>query len=341
MSNSASGQNRATLKMVAAAAGVSTPTVSKVLNGRTDVAPQTRARVEQVLREQDYTPQLRHSGVRSVELVFGDFQNPYFAEILHGVIEAAAQGGIDVVVDRPLDDGVKWANRLSQRGREGAIVVTSELTRQHLAAFAAAGRSVVVIDPVTPKVDTNSIGATNWAGAVSATRHLIDLGHTRIAFLGGPTITAPGLARLSGYRAAMDDAGITLDPQLISAGQFDYASGFERCKMALDLATPPTAIFAAADPIAFGAIEAARLHGLTVPDDLSVVGFDDTFVASWSSPPLTTIHQPLQEMGRAAVRVMQSFAAGSAPDTHHVELATHLVVRGTTAPLIRNDGGTS
>ena len=201
-------------------------------------------------------------------------------------------------------------------------------------AFDAAGLSLVVIDPVNlSNVEVSSIGATNWAGGLSATEHLIGLGHTRIAFVGGPESTACSRARLHGHRAALENAGLPFDPALVSYGTFTYENGFAEAQRLLALKRPPTAVFAGCDPIAFGVIEAARLQGTSVPQDLSVVGFDDTYVAEWFSPPLTTVHQPLQEMGRAALRVLENFAAGSAPDTHHIELATHLVVRESTAPL--------
>jgi LacI family transcriptional regulator len=269
---------------------------------------------------------------RTVELVFSDYRNPYFGEILQGVTEQASQTGIDVVLGRPMDSGRAWARRMVHGGREGAIVVTSVLTQEHLSSFAAAGRSLVVIDPIEmPKVDIPSIGATNWAGGVSATQHLIDLGHKRIAFVGGPLNTACNQARLHGYRAALENNGLPFDSALVSSGGFNHDNGFKRAARLLSLASPPTAVFAGCDPIAFGVMEMARQRGLSVPNDLSVVGFDDTYVADWSGPPLTTVHQPLQEMGRAAVRVLMALVGGSTPDTHHVELATHLVVRSSTA----------
>jgi LacI family transcriptional regulator len=321
--------------MVAEAAGVTPPTVSKVLNGRPDVSAATRTRVQEALREHEYVPpgtRRSQQQARSVELAFGDYRNPYFSEILHGVTQAAAEASIDVVLVGPLDSARAWARRLVKGQREGAIVVTTELTTEHVQAFEAAGRSLVVIDPINlPKIDISSIGATNWAGGMSAAEHLISLGHTRVAFIGGPSSTACSQARLHGYRAALENRGIPFDPALVSQGAFTYDNGFQRTDHLLSLKRPPTAIFAGCDPIAFGAMEAARARGIAVPDGLSVVGFDDTYVAAWSSPPLTTVHQPLQEMGRAALRVLHNFAAGSAPDTHHIELATQLIVRGSTA----------
>ena len=200
-------RGRATLATVAEAAGVSIATVSKVLNGRQDISAATRTRVEHVLRDLGYVPPSTRPamGSRSVELVFSDYRNPYFAEILHGVTEAAEEAGIEVVLAQPLTSARAWARRLLQGPREGAIVVTTQLTAEHVEAFAAAGKTLVVIDPVnTPKVDISSIGATNWAGGMQATQHVIELGHTRIGFIGGPPVAAASLARQHGYRAALE-----------------------------------------------------------------------------------------------------------------------------------------
>jgi LacI family transcriptional regulator len=336
---------RATLAMVADAAGVSLPTASKVLNGRGDVSPATRSRVEEALREYGYLPQQGRrpvSPVRVVDLVFDELVSPYSLEVLRGVTEAGAQTGVDIVVGRvpesradtgPLTPENSWAQRLKSSGREGVIVVTSELTLAQVQGFADAGLPLVVIDPLNlPPVEVPSVGATNWTGGLTATEHLLSLGHRRVGFAGGPVSAACGQARLHGYRAALENAGVKPDPELILHGAFDYEDGLS---MGTRLLTPedrPTAIFAASDATALGVMEAARRHGLRVPEDLSVIGFDDTVLAALATPSVTTIHQPLQDMGRVALRTLLRLVVGEPMDSHHVELATHLVVRGSTAP---------
>lgn len=333
---------RATLAIVASAAGVSAPTVSKVLNGRPDVSAATRARIEQALREHGYVPPARSPGrrpARTIDLVFDDLLNPYTSEVLRGVTTAADADRVDVVVGRFPEAGPRaaadtWVQRLATAGREGIIVVTSELTRDQIAGFDRAGIPLVVIDPVNlPSVKVASVGATNWAGGVAATEHLLGLGHRRIGFVGGLAGSACEQARLHGYLAACTGAGVEADPALISHGVFDYGTGYRDGGRLLDLAEPPTGVFAASDAIAAGVLEAARERGLTVPRDLSVVGFDDTYLAQWSTPPLTTVRQPLQEMGGLAFRTLMRLRAGDPPDSHHVEMATQLVVRGSTAVL--------
>ncbi len=332
---------RATLATIAAAAGVSAPTVSKVLNGRPDVSAATRARIEHALREHGYVPQVRSPGrrlARTIDLVFDELLNPYTSEVMRGVTIAANAEGVDVVVglfpDRsPRTMADAWAKRLVAAGREGIIVATSVLTRAQIAGFDRARIPLVVVDPLNlPRVDVASVGATNWAGGVAATDHLIDLGHRRIGFVGGLIDSACEQARLHGYLASLTRAGIEPDPALVSHRDFHYETGYGDGARLLDLAEPPTAVFAASDAIALGVLETAREHGLTVPGDLSVVGFDDTYVAEWTTPPLTTVRQPLQEMGALAFRTLMRLRAGDPPESHHVEMATQLILRGSTAP---------
>ena len=245
-------RQKVTLAEVARAAGVSTPTASRVLNGRGEVSVETRLRVEEALRRFEYLPPAtRRTGSRihSIELVFSDFRNPYFAEILEGVNHAAEEAGIAVVLGRHTENARAWVQRLTSRGQEGAIVVADELSSQHIAAFQAAGLGLVVIDPINlPTVEISSVGATNWTGGLSATDHLVQLGHRRIAFVGGPQTMSCALARLHGYRAALDGAGIDLDPELVSHGHFTHASGLARANSLFELANPPTAVVTGCRP---------------------------------------------------------------------------------------------
>jgi LacI family transcriptional regulator len=161
----------------------------------------------------------------------------------------------------------------------------------------------------------------------------VSLGHRRIGLIAGPKELLCSRARLDGYRAALEAAGVAVDERLIVQGDFMHESGFAGCKALLGLPEPPTAIFASSDTMALGAYEAARRSGLRVPDDLSVVGFDDLPESRWSSPPLTTVRQPLVEMGGLAARTALRMARGEAIEMPRVELATELVVRDSTAAL--------
>jgi LacI family transcriptional regulator len=336
---STSGAPRATLATIAASAGVSVATVSKVLNGRADVAPTTRARVADLLAEYDYIG--RRSGARAqpvVELVFDDELNGYATEIVQGTLDAA--GGLGAVVAvavrgrrGAVGPPVAWARGLVATGREAVIGVVNSLTAGHVTALARAGLPLVVIDPIDlPRARVTSVGATNFAGGVAAARHLLSLGHRRVAYVGGSPTAACSQARMHGFRAALEAAGLPLPDGYLRDGLFRYQDGVDGAAALFALPAPPTAVFAACDEVAAGVVEAARAHGLRVPEDLSVVGFDDTELARYGSPPLTTVRQPLREMGAVALRTALRMAAGEELDSHHVELATELVVRKSTAP---------
>ncbi|GAA4210384.1 LacI family DNA-binding transcriptional regulator [Streptosporangium oxazolinicum] len=332
---------RATLATVAASAGVSVATVSKVLNGRGDVSPVTRSLVESLLEQHDYVapPQRRKGDVSApatIEVELDADLNPYSTEIVQGAVRAGAEADAAIVVSirTNADRTGGWARGLATAGRRAVIAVTSELTAGQLAALSRARVPLVVIDPLNlPQTrGVISVGSTNFAGGLAATQHLLGLGHRRIAYLGGPVTAACDQARLHGYRAAMEAAGAPVPPDYVRSGHFQYQEGVTGGAALLDLPEPPTAVFTGCDDIALGVLEAARARGVRVPEDLSIVGFDDTQVARMASPPLTTVRQPLREMGGVAVRTALRLAAGERVDSHHVELATELVVRGSTAP---------
>ena len=221
-------------------------------------------------------------------------------------------------------------------------MVTSELSAADLTALTRARIPVVVIDPLNlPSARVTSVGSTNFAGGMAATHHLLDLGHRKIAYLGGPTAAACNQARMHGYRGAMEAEGAPVPDEYVRTGRFSYEHGVAGGAALLDLPEPPTAVFAGSDETALGVIEAARTRGLRVPEDLSVVGFDDTPVARLAAPPLTTVRQPLREMGAVAVRTALRLAAGERVDSHHVELATELVVRQSTARPAASRSGRS
>lgn len=342
---------RATLATVAASAGVSIATVSKVLNGRADVAPATRSRVKALLAQHHYVSRRTGSGALpaaaadgagppTVELLFREDFNAYGIEVVQGLLDAGDAAGVAVVVSRrpdgesDSDRAAQWVSDLAAAGRRAVISVADQLPAADIAALHRFGLPLVVIDPLNqPTARITSVGSTNFSGGLTATQHMLALGHRRIAYVGGPTTAACNQARLHGYRAAMEEAGISIAEGYVRTGDFLYDSGFHEGLALLDLTAPPTAVFAASDETALGVIEAARSRGLRVPEDLSVVGFDDTPLARLSAPPLTTIRQPLREMGAVAMRTALRLAAGEELDSHHVELATQLVERRSTAPL--------
>ena len=217
---------------------------------------------------------------------------------------------------------------------DGVILVTSELTQQQLEQLRSGGIPLVVVDPVNPPPpELPSVGATNWAGGMAATEHLLSFRHRRIAAVAGPSDYLCSRARIDGYRSALEQAGIGFDPALVRHGDFQHEGGFRRGGELLDLADRPTAIFAGSDQQALGVYEAARQRGLRIPQDLSVVGFDDLPVARWVSPPLTTVRQPLAEMGRAAAQMLGEIIEGRPLRSRRVELSTELIMRESTGPV--------
>jgi LacI family transcriptional regulator len=328
---------RVTIAAIAEKAGVSVPTVSRVLNGRTDVSPQTRERVEQLLSEHGYrrrASRQRPGRAALIDLVFNDLDSPWAVELIRGVEDVTHAAGVGTVVSavhRRSTSTRQWLQNLRARASDGVIFVTSDVTAPVHSELRRLSIPVVVVDPAGgADADVPMIGATNWAGGRSATEHLVSLGHRRIGLIAGPKLLLCSRARLDGYRAALDAAGI--DEQLIVQGDFMHESGFAGCGQLLDLPEPPTAIFASSDTMALGAYEAARRRGLRVPDDLSIVGFDDLPESRWSSPPLSTVRQPLAEMGGLAARTILRMARGEQIEVPRVELATELVVRDSTAP---------
>jgi LacI family transcriptional regulator, xylobiose transport system transcriptional regulator len=329
---------RPRLADIAAEAGVSLSTISKVLNGRSDISAETRERVGALLAARGYT---RRSGSGAVarsdllELVFHEFEASWSMEILAGVEDVAKEHRLSVVVTESgsrhaLSDD--WIDGVLRRRPAGIVLVVSDIPPAQRRRLTERGIPFAIVDSAgDPPADVASVGSANWSGGLAATRHLIELGHTRIGAITGPEDMMCSLARLDGYRSAMASAGLTVDPAWTRFGSFYVEGGRDAALPMLSSANAPTAIFAGNDLQALGVYEAAREHGLRVPDDLSVVGFDDIAPARWVSPPLTTVHQPLRRMGAEAARiVLRAPAAGD--EAPRLDLATHLVVRGSTAP---------
>jgi LacI family transcriptional regulator len=335
-------ERRVTITAIAREAGVSAPTVSRVLNGRSDVSPQTRERIEELLRQHGYR---RRSGrsrdaARLIDLVFNDLDSPWAVEIIRGVEDVAHAAGMGTVVSaihRRSKAARQWLQNLRSRASDGVILVTSELEPSFQAELRRLAVPMVVVDPAgVPPLDVPTIGATNWAGGLSATRHLISLGHRRIGFIAGPPHLLCSRARLDGYRGALEAAGLPFEEELVRQGNFYHESGFEGGVALLSMEHPPTAVFASSDQMALGVYEAVRQRGLRVPNDFSVVGFDDLPEARWSSPPLTTVRQPLTEMGLLAARTVLRLMHGEVVDIPRMELATEFIERDSCAsPAVR------
>ena len=336
----ATTSDRATLALVATAAAVSMSTVSKVLNGRTGVSDATRARVEDLLQDHGYNRRGTSQAASLIELVFSELDTSWAIEIIRGVEGVARENGMSVVLTESGDHhspGPEWIEGVLQRRPAGVILVFSDLSGDHKKQLRTRNIPFVVVDPAgDPAPDVPSVGSANWAGGVLATRHLIELGHTDIAVISGPDDMMCSRARVSGFRSAMDAAGIPVQEDIIYTGNFHREDGIRRGLELLSRPKPPTAVFAGSDLQALGVYEAARSLGFKVPDDLSIVGYDDLQIAQWAGPPLTTVRQPLIEMAEQAARLVLRLRNGVDVGSMRVDLATSLVVRSSTSgPAVR------
>lgn len=331
---------RATLSHVAELSGVSAATVSKVLNARDDVSASTRARVQAVLDEVGYeAPGRRRSAARPariVNFVCEQLTSDYAVEVLRGLVEYGAEVGVEIVVSQVralTEDTEAWARRLAESERVGMVLVTSKMTGRGLRDFREHGVPVVVIDPFSPiEEGFVSVGATNWAGGRAATDHLLELGHRRIAYIGGPPSAECQVARYHGYVAALGARGIRVREEYVAGGSFQGSTGVEGLARVLEADERPTAVFAASDSIAVGIYEEASRRGIAIPEELSVIGFDGTALGERTLPPLTSVAQPLREMGQTALRLVLRQHEDGLIDSYQVELATSMIPRASTAP---------
>ena len=326
-----------TIAYIAEQAGVSVPTVSKVINGRSDVSSETRRRVEAAIVEHGYQRTPR-SVARSplIEVIFHELESEWALEIVRGVERVAGRRHLALVLTEMQGrrtPGRGWIEGVLARRPAGVIAVFSDLSATMRDQLRTRGIPFVILDPAgEPLHDTPSIGATNWNGGLTATRHLLGLGHRRIAVIGGPSghPLQPGSSWTASERRWTRPAW-PIDPSLVSHGAFQVDEGIATGRALLARTERPTAIVTGNDLQALGVYQAAREARLHIPEDLSVVGFDDLPVARWVGPPLTTVRQPLIEMAEAAAELVLDMAHDKEPPQMRVELATELIVRESTA----------
>jgi len=330
--------SRVTIATIAAQAGVSVATVSKVLNGKDEVASATRERVQQLLDDAAYERRRRTAPKRAglVDVVIATLDTPWAIDVLRGAEKEANRLGVSLILtvthDRH-DQPREWIKTLAARRTDGAIFVVSRVQQRVVQRLRSLNVPLVAVDPVGLSTEeVPSIGCTNWAGGFAATEHLLELGHRRIAVIGGPHEMMCSQERIAGYEAAMGRAGIGVPRSLIRHGDFYVGGGSKAAAALLGLRDRPTAIFAGSDEQARGVYDEAHARGLRIPQDLSVVGFDDVDICEWMSPRLTTVRQPLAQMAALAIRTVLQDPPSSTEEPARIELSTTLVVRDSTAP---------
>lgn len=330
-----------TMRDVAERANVSVTTVSHVINDTRPVSYELRQRVLAAMDELGYQPNrlarsLRRGQTHTIGMIIPDNSNPFFAEVARGVEDTSFKQGYSVILcnsDGDLDKELLYTNVLAEKRVDGILFVAAGLSTERILDLQAQRMPLVVVDRDIPGAAVDSVLTDNARGGWLATRHLIDLDHRRIGCITGPSDITPSADRITGYRRALGEAGIPLDEALLVKGDFRYEGGYQAASQLLSTRHRPTAIFACNDLMAIGAISAALAQGLRVPDDLSVVGYDDVRLASFANPPLTTIAQPKYEIGViAATMLLERMLDLECPARRRV-LETRLLPRQSAAPL--------
>ena len=329
---------RATVRDIAAQTGVSIATVSRVLNGQAHVAPHTRDLVQRAVEQLGpRAPGPRNGPARpalgTVYLRCPYLLTDYFGLIVSSIAETLELHGRQLLLNagEAAQQTAILPSLASRRDVSGAVIVLPPEPSEELVALQARGFPFVVVDPrVAMPRDIAAVSAAHFAGARNVTRHLVELGHRRIGVLAGPDNWLASEARLAGHASALADVGVLPDAAMVRPGPPTAQFGFDAAGKLLDLPQSPTALIGFNDKVAAGALAAATQRGLRIPEDLSIAGFDDIDLAQATRPMLTTVRQPLQEMGRIAVSLLIRLLERHRLDALHVELATELIIRGST-----------
>lgn len=327
---------------IAREAGVSIATVSKVVNGRSDVAAKTRTKVEALLRKYDYRkPLVKNAASNCIEVILERIDSVWTLEILQGVGEAARRHGLSVTLTLTdeADNGDNgkngethdWIQGTLERRPVGVVFVLLDGTEQDKRLLDSRKIPSVTVDSRGDAApDSVSIRADNWTGGTLAAKHLLSLGHTSIGVVTGPENMTCSRARFDGFSSTLAAAGVELDPALVLAGDYTVESGQEQARALLDRPDRPTAVFVGDDLQAMGLYETARQLGLAIPDDVSVIGFDDVRTSQYLGPALTTVAQPIRRMAQEAVELVLALGDGGEVPNETV-MPTRLIVRDSTA----------
>jgi len=341
---------RSTIRDVATRAGVSVATVSRVLTGSHPVSEELRAKVMDVVREVDYVinmhaRSLAGAGPQTIAMLIGDITGPSFAHAAKGLEqEASARGCLTLVGTTGFDSQreLTLLNLMREHGASAVVLIGGapdlgeyeQRMAQYAKALKAAGSQLVLCGrpPLPPEIPAITVEYDNEGGAFAMTSHLLSAGHRRILVMPGLAGYTTTEIRMAGYRRALAAYGLVVDPELVVHSTYEYAGGERAVREALDRGVGFTAVFAGADMLAAGVLEALRAAGLRVPEDVSLAGYDDIPLARDLTPKLTTVHVPYEEIGREGARL----ALDRTPDVpSRVVMGTHVVVRQSVAPPAR------
>ncbi len=341
-------EERVTIRQLAKLSGVSIGTVSRALNGYTDVSPETRERVMRLAQELEYTPaaaarslKTQRSHVIGVFLETGeghpDLQHPFFHEVMVGLKNTIGPGGYDLLLFASEQPGNGWSThaylkRALHHNVEGVVLMGADADDPEVRRLVRSGLPTVGVDMAIEGPATTCVISDNVDGAARAVRYFHSIGHRRIATITGLLDKRPGADRLRGFRQALQACGLAYRDEYVAYGDFYVESGRRAMADLLSLDEPPTAVFAASDMMALGAIRAAGDAGLNVPADLSVIGFDDIQLADHMNPPLTTVRQDKVGLGAAAGTALVRLIDGEQDPVSSTVLPVELIRRGSTRP---------
>jgi LacI family transcriptional regulator len=329
-----------TIRDVAERAGVSTTTVSHVINGTRKVEPATAARVEAAIDELSYRPNalarsMRRGRTHTVGVVIPDIANPFFGDLARSFEDHMYEAGYSAIICNSDGDGAKEARYLEvllSKQVDGLLLVAASQPPEGLLGLAQRGMPTIVVDRELDDPSVSQVLVANRHGGHLAAQHLLELGHRDIGVIAGPGGLGTSARRLEGFQAALDEAGLELPPRRVVRGDFRAASGRAAMDGWLHVGQPPTAVFAENDLMAIGALSAAHAAGVDVPGQISVVGFDGIAFGADVTPPLTTVSQSIEDMAAAAIELLFERLRDKHARPRLVELPVALAVRGSSGP---------
>jgi LacI family transcriptional regulator len=332
--------SKITIIDVAADAGVSYGTVSRVINNDVHVKQETRERVLEAMERLGFVANRQARSLaggksNAIGVLVPDLGTGYIGEIIRGIDAELSLADLDLILYTTHRTATKESNYVANLARgmvDGLLLVLPRSPADYIGTLTKQSFPFVLIDHQGTGRDCPAVGATNWQGAYNATEYLIKLGHSRIGFITGSMDLGCAEDRLAGYQSALRTHHMPEAPELIYEGTFFQPDGYAGASALLELPDPPTAIFASNDVMAMGVMDAVRTRGLRVPDDISIIGFDDIPQASLVRPALTTVNQPLEKMGRVAAQMLTDMLKDPDRAFNRVELPTELITRGSTLP---------
>lgn len=329
---------KSTIYDVAEKAGVSISTVSKVLNNKGHLAEKTRKKVKATMLELNYQPSVVASvrkRIQTIGLLIPDIANPFMAEIARVIENHVKRYGYSLMIcstDNDLKNEVEYVSILKQKYTDGIIVATGLKREEAVKELIKTDIPIALLSRDVPSLAVNTVLVDDYLGGYEATNHLISLGHQKIAMITEDTAFSTLQARVNGYKKALEESGLSYDENLVLTNNTSLEEGKKSMLSLLKKGSPPTAVFASTESLAIGAVQGAHELNLNVPDEVSIIGFDDTVLSTICEPPLTTVAQPIEEMGEKAVELLIEEIEKNKASKQRVMLSPKLIVRKSTAP---------